>query len=460
MKRSVTILILLIAAISINVKAKSQAILNYIDEYKWVAIQEMIDYKIPSSITLAQGILESGAGQSELAKKSNNHFGIKCHKDWKGDKVYYDDDEKDECFRKYDTPDDSYHDHSVFLSSHTRYSGLFELDIDNYKGWAKGLKKAGYATNPNYDDLLIGLIEEYKLYEYDQLSVADIKKADRKASKKNDDEDEKEIAENKTDAHFSWNGYDAEVFYFNRIPTIITQPGETPLLIAEKHKIKLQQLLKYNDINKNDALAAGIKFYLQPKRRKGKEKYHVVKSGETMWSISRDEGILLDKLYERNNLNKGQEPIPGEKLNLKGKRKSAPKTKGHLIDKRNQKEEVKKKNKKNVEQKENENGFMDWENETVIESGNTSTFPNKSNSNNTNNPTVGNPTNETPTVIAPELPAVKQIPVYHSVKAGETLYAISKKYNITVTEIQNWNSIIGTNFSISQKLIVGYSPNN
>ena len=140
---------------------------DYILNYKDVAIDKMRVYGIPASITLAQGILESGSGNSELARKANNHFGIKCHKDWKGKTFHMDDDAKNECFRKYKSPDESYRDHSLFLTTRDRYADLFELDITDYRGWARGLKKAGYATNPKYPQLLIKIIEENRLYEFD-----------------------------------------------------------------------------------------------------------------------------------------------------------------------------------------------------------------------------------------------------------------------------------------------------
>ena len=141
---------------------------TYIDNYSTIAVQEMLQYGIPASITLAQGILESGAGRGELTSKANNHFGIKCHRGWTGERVYHDDDEKGECFRKYKDPKYSFRDHSLFLSERTRYQGLFKLKKDDYKGWARGLKKAGYATDPKYPNKLISIIERYDLTQYDE----------------------------------------------------------------------------------------------------------------------------------------------------------------------------------------------------------------------------------------------------------------------------------------------------
>ena len=143
---------------------------EYIEYFKDIAMQEMIDYGIPASITLAQGILESGSGKGRLAVEANNHFGIKCHK-WDGDKIFHDDDKKNECFRKYKNPQTSFRDHSVFLTTRSRYEFLFDFKIDDYVSWSEGLKKAGYATDPNYPQKLINIIERYKLYEYDKIVV-------------------------------------------------------------------------------------------------------------------------------------------------------------------------------------------------------------------------------------------------------------------------------------------------
>ena len=141
---------------------------DYVKYYSNIAMDEMVQFGIPASITLAQGILESGAGKGRLAVQANNHFGIKCH-DWNGKKIYHDDDEEQECFRKYDNPEYSYRDHSIFLTNRGRYSFLFDLKRDDYKQWAKGLKKAGYATDPKYPQKLIDLIERYELYKYDNI---------------------------------------------------------------------------------------------------------------------------------------------------------------------------------------------------------------------------------------------------------------------------------------------------
>ena len=165
-------------------KSLNRYTLQYVKKYAPLAVLEMHKYKIPASVTLAQGILESGNGRSQLASKSNNHFGIKCHTGWKGAKVYHDDDEKGECFRKYKYVQSSYKDHSEFLSGRRRYASLFKLRKSDYKGWAKGLKKAGYATDKKYPKKLIKIIEEYKLYEFDKFREKDLKKLKKETNKK------------------------------------------------------------------------------------------------------------------------------------------------------------------------------------------------------------------------------------------------------------------------------------
>ena len=443
--------LLFLLSTSVLAGQQSQQVLDYIDQYKEIAVREMIEYRIPASITMAQGILESGAGKSELALKSNNHFGIKCHTDWKGEKVYYDDDAKDECFRKYEHVEESYRDHSTFLVNKTRYAALFELEITDYKGWAKGLKAAGYATNPKYADLLINLIETYQLQELDKMTLADIKKQDKKDNKKEEDAVVKNETP-KTDKQpkkVSWGGYNEEVYYHNRIPTVTVAKGDSPEDLAKKHHIKVQLLNDYNDIKKGDALQPGTKFYLQPKRKKGEQKYHTVKAGETMWTISRDEGVQLEQLYKFNKIAVGDEPAVGEEVNLRSKRKSPLKladkntTKKVTITKKSPpKEDNSAPVDAPVKEKEfedtNTDEFIDFDEEIVA-------------------PEV---IEKAPSPIIEEKPASnsnnEKQAIYHTVVAQETLYALSKKYQVTVAEIQTWNKLSDTNIKPGQQLIVGY----
>lgn len=210
----------------------------YIETYKNIAIDKMETYKIPASITLAQGILESGNGLSTLAKKSNNHFGIKCHSGWKGKRVYHDDDKKNDCFRKYTTAEGSFNDHSKFLTSRGRYEFLFDLNPDDYKAWAKGLKKAGYATDRKYPKKLISFIETFELYKYDDLVLDDraYKRALKTDDRKFKDED-RSIAENTID--------DSDVF-------VTVSKGDTLYSIARKNNLSVEELKRMNGLDSNE----------------------------------------------------------------------------------------------------------------------------------------------------------------------------------------------------------------
>ena len=291
---------------------------QYIANFKDDAIKEMMMFNIPASITLAQGMLESGNGNSDLAVYANNHFGIKCHNEWNGPSFIKDDDAKDECFRKYASALDSYTDHSNFLKTRSRYAPLFELKQTDYKGWAKGLKKVGYATDPKYTRRLIDLIETYKLYEYDKAD-------DRLFVKK---EKEKKISTDNTKplvkkAASPKNSEEVErhvtrpIQQFRFINYIIIKPGDTFTKIAKETDKDVWQLYKYNDLKPTDKLVAGERMYLQPKRRNGKEDFHVVKKGETMRSISQLYAIKLSSLYKKNGMKPGEEPKAGVTLSLR-----------------------------------------------------------------------------------------------------------------------------------------------
>jgi LysM repeat protein len=294
---------------------------QYIDIWKDEAIYQMVVHKIPASITLAQGLLESGNGNSRLAIEGNNHFGIKCHNDWNGAKIFEDDETKGECFRKYDDPSESFEDHSLFLQK-KRYESLFSLDIKDYKGWAKGLKECGYATNPKYPQLLINLIEQYQLGQYDKQGIEYIKdktipnRSHGKAPAKNKDNSKpsRDKEEGKT---INISNNRTIKISDNKIKFIIAKAGDTPEKIAEDLDIAAWQIKLYNDLQNNDTIKEGQKIYIQPKRARALDATHTVSKGETMWSISQQHGIKLKKLYKRNMMAPGSEPSPGQKLKLR-----------------------------------------------------------------------------------------------------------------------------------------------
>lgn len=303
MSRQLLILPLFVILAFSKVNAQGyQAQTDYVNKWKDEAVRQMENYKIPASITLAQGVLESGNGVSELAKKSNNHFGIKCHKDWTGGRTYHDDDEKEECFRVYDNPSDSYEDHSKFLLR-SRYASLFELDIENYKGWAKGLSKCGYATNPKYPELLITIIERHELYKLDSGDWIDDKEA---------------VADARRGAklHTSRTLHSVSTTE-NGIQFVYANQGDSIEKLAEQFDMMKWQFRKYNEIDKGHVFRKGEIVYLQPKKNSGFADWHTVRGGETIWSISQKYGIKMKALAKKNNIPVDSHLRIGMKLSLK-----------------------------------------------------------------------------------------------------------------------------------------------
>jgi uncharacterized FlgJ-related protein len=268
---------------------------EYVSVYEKIAIQQMNQYKIPASITMAQGILESGSGNSTLAKTANNHFGIKCHTDWKGEKVYYDDDAKNECFRSYSKAEDSYIDHSMFLITRKRYESLFSLSLTDYKSWAHGLKAAGYATNPKYAEQLIQLIEELELFKLDGLSIASIS--------------------TNQPALFS-----IKKIHENKVDYIVTKKGDSFYQISKRFGLTLSQLHTYNDFNpEKDILEEGDIVYLEPKRFHSKTKRSIVLDRTmSLRELSQKEAVKLKKLMRKNQSYSPDEQLPkGERVFLR-----------------------------------------------------------------------------------------------------------------------------------------------
>ncbi len=305
--------LLLTTAVSAADKLISQD--EYVTSWQTVAVAQMQAYKIPASITLAQGILESGNGNSDLARKANNHFGIKCH-DWQGEKVYMDDDAKNECFRKYTSADESYRDHSLFLTGRTRYAKLFTLELTDYKAWAKGLKEAGYATNPKYPDQLIEIIERLKLNRFDGGVVDATNGSDMLA-----EEIEKEKAPATASATVAAYQTHAVKMHKNKLRYVVARKGDTYYKIAQEFQMGMWQLYKYNDFGpKKDLLEEGDIVYLQPKRRRSKIKddVYVAEKNVTITQISQSQGIKVESLLEMNNLSSADEVVrKGQKILLR-----------------------------------------------------------------------------------------------------------------------------------------------
>lgn len=282
----------------------NQTYQTYINQYKDLAIEQMLRYRIPASITLAQGLFESAAGRSDLVRQGNNHFGIKCH-DWTGPTQYHDDDARGECFRVYRDARDSYEDHSKFLARQPRYARLFELGQRDYKGWARGLKQCGYATNPQYANKLIQIIELYKLFDYDKAKRFDRFMAEHSG----------------TEQAVNAQGLLHPIHKFNDNYYLITREGDTFKALGKEIEISWRKLAKYNERDKNDVLHRGEVIYLKKKRKKAPKQYknrpHIVRNGESMYTISQKYGIRLKYLYKMNNFGVDHQIKIGDRIRIR-----------------------------------------------------------------------------------------------------------------------------------------------
>jgi LysM repeat protein len=327
---------------------------EYINTYRDIAVNEMKRTGIPASIILAQGMIESDYGRSMLAREANNHFGIKCHSDWTGQKIYHHDDRRNECFRKYTKPEDSFFDHSEFLMSGSRYHFLFDLPPTDYKAWAHGLKKAGYATNPDYANLLINAIEEKNLHYYDvdytttasgqapqpskveaaepaaaSLVTTAAVNSDSSANSGNSATSgvpgisgSSKVSGSRVNEKMMVAARPQRVMENNRLNYIIVRDGDTREKIEEEFQLLHWELPKYNELESDFRIIPGQILYLQPKRSKaetGKD-LHTVVEGDTMYEISQEYGIRLSSLYKLNRMNAGSEPEPGSTIWLRSTR--------------------------------------------------------------------------------------------------------------------------------------------
>jgi LysM repeat protein len=327
-----------------QLNAQNSKTVAYIDQYKEIAINEMIRSGVPAAITLAQAVLESQSGESDLVKRSNNHFGIKCKPEWTGARTFHDDDAKGECFRVYDHPEASFKDHSDFLRTRAHYQFLFLLSPTDSEAWAKGLKKAGYATAPTYPHKLIKIIKDYQLDQYNTIALARIKnpvapineiiptisspaekisvtiqekEADAETtesetyipnSKKNDEQ------QNNKYGHLN---YPEGLFTINNTGVLLAKSGTSLLAIANQYNISLSKLLSYNEMNEVDILKEDQLIYVERKQKKGAQDFHIVKKGETLNEISQLTGVRLESILLYNKWNKSTLPTPGSKVYLK-----------------------------------------------------------------------------------------------------------------------------------------------
>lgn len=365
---------------------------QYIEKYKDFAIREMKRMGVPASITLAQGLHESEFGNSVLVKKSNNHFGIKCKSSWTGGGVSHDDDAPGECFRTYKSAEESYRDHSNYLRGNQRYGFLFELNPADYKGWAYGLKKAGYATNPKYPVILIQTIEKYSLQQYSLLAINDMPKYD-----KSQFEDDKEVPfvynEEEENPSYAKNVSNKDIVpaegsdfdrigYINQIKCVMAKKGTSLLAIATRQHIDLKKLMEYNDFTEDGLLSKDQPVFLERKAIQGSTAVYVCKKGETLLDAAQQNGIQAEYLARYNGITRN----------------------------------------------------------TVISEGATLYLQPA-------NPVAMVKTKKTAAVHTAEIK-------YHEVQAKEGLYGIAKKYGVSVQQLKEWNSLSSDNLSIGQQLIV------
>lgn len=305
MNKRITILAVLLCSVLTAVAQIrwNQRYQQYIDQYKDMAVEQMLRWKVPASITLAQGLLESAAGQSYLATEGNAHFGIKCH-GWKGRTLYRTDERPDECFRAYNSVYESFEDHSRFLAEGQRYRSLFKLKLTDYKGWAHGLKAAGYASAPTYAQSLIDIIQLYKLYELDKATSYDHFMIDHA----------------RQDA-----GPDGQPLHpigiYNKNYYLYARQGDTFRSLAKEVGISYRKLAKYNERDKDDRLEPGEVIWLKKKQKKApkeyKDRHHFVKNGESMYSIAQKYGIRLKNLYKMNHLSPDYTIHVGDELRVR-----------------------------------------------------------------------------------------------------------------------------------------------
>ena len=399
MIRTAIVCLLMIAGVVANAQQKP-SVIEYINTYKAMAIAEMQRTGIPAAIKLAQGIHETDAGQSELVRKSNNHFGIKCKNTWDGEKVYHDDDARGECFRAYGSPQDSYVDHSNFLKNSQRYAFLFQLDPTDFEAWAYGLKKAGYATNIKYSQILIKIINDYHLQDYTLIAMGRMNPADEWLAtiappvplpEEIKIEATTTIEEKKVD--------EPEVIYpegefkINNTRVVYAKAGTPLLSVADQYDVSLKRLMDFNDLKEENILAKGQLIFLQRKRKVGQQDFHIVQSGETVYDVCQFEGVRLESLLEYNHLARGMEPAEGEKLYLKDRAPARP-----LLAMEVKKQDATMSIAKNV--------------------------------------------------------SMETLSTTHVVQIKETLFSIAKKYGVSIEKLMQWNNLASYDLRTGQELII------
>jgi len=373
--------------------AQYMTVEQYVKLHQDLAIREMKRMGVPAAITLAQGILETENGNSDLVKKSNNHFGIKCKSSWNAPGVSHDDDAKGECFRTYKDAESSYRDHSNYLRGNDRYAFLFKLDPRDYKGWAYGLKKAGYATNPRYPEILIKNIEQNNLQQYTMVAINDVPVFD--ASKYKSDPEEKAIDEitastssstgnGGNNFHKSYNATSTSEGTVNGCRMIYATKGKSLLAIATEYDINLARLLEFNDLQKDGLLEKDQYIFLEKKQKEGSSDFYILQPDETLYDVAQKNGIRIQNLMEYNHIDEQQTPSAGTKIFLKP---------GGVVE-------------------------------------------------------VGD---VPPAIVQATSTTTEKI---HAVQPREGLYTISKKYGVSIAQIKEWNNLADDSLKVGQQLII------
>lgn len=389
------------------------AIQTYISTYRDLAILEMERTGVPAAIKLAQGIHETSAGTSVLVLKSNNHFGIKCKANWNGESVSHDDDARGECFRKYPSAERSYRDHSDFLRNSERYAFLFQLDPTDYEGWARGLKKAGYATNPKYAQVIIRIIEQYGLQDYTLIALGRKPRNDQKdlvsvattpmpvqthtqpvTAVFAETEEQKSIVKEQKPVIRDEPQYPATEFRINETRVIFARKGTSFLAIAEQYQVPLARIFEFNELSPAETVDRDQLIYLQRKRKTGNTEFHIVREGESLQDIAQLEAIRLESLLELNLLQKQQRPAVGERLFLRSKAPVAPML------------------------------------------------------------AAQKPTPSAPVFAYSRPPHENSDPNYVvcTVQAKETIYAIARRFGVSIGDIVKWNQLEGHDLRVGQQL--------
>jgi LysM repeat protein len=445
---AVCLLICLSIGAAVNAVAQNISTTQYIDTYKNIAMEEMRRSGVPAAIKLAQGILETQSGNGWLVLNSNNHFGIKCKNNWTGPSVNYDDDARQECFRKYGSPAESWKDHSEFLRNNPRYKFLFDLNPEDYKAWAYGLKTAGYATDRNYPQRLIQIIENYQLQQYNAIAMGK-QPIPASPSLAGDPASYEPVQSPGRDNHVITPQPAAKKypvgteFRINNRKVIFAKEGTALIQIASQYDIRLSSLLKYNDLAEDQPLEKDMLIFLQSKSKRGQNDYHIVMPGESLHDIAQAEGVQLRWLRKRNKLDEGDQPAAGERVALDGFASSRPRLGSNSVAKVDDHKDLEPK--KIIKDIKEEIAKARTAPEPAPESPATARAEEK---------TSGIPPSMVEDLKKAGSTVTPAGSLFHTVTEKETLYSISRRYNITVAQLQQWNNLQDNGIKIGQQLVV------